>query len=299
LSGNRPTSWHNVCIPVTITAAIVFLTVSCTNTNQKDFSSPSKQAAELNANSQPSPFSGSSSHPVDGVGSTPDSRLMQQKETGTPPVPAGKTIYLTFDDGPSESTVRILDILRNYRVKATFFVIGNTAEEGKELYRRIVSEGHALGNHTFSHDYRKIYASPEAFKQDVERLSLLLEETIGRKPDILRFPGGSNNKLSWRYGGKGIMGRIVKAMQEEGYQYFDWNVSSTDAAVTVQEKDVIISSVLSASANKKQAIVLMHDNSKKTTTLEALPVIIEKLKNMGYTFDVLHKTSFTFQFLTP
>jgi peptidoglycan/xylan/chitin deacetylase (PgdA/CDA1 family) len=281
-------------------AALVLLAASCTNSNRKESGSPPRQAEELSPKSQPAPFSGSSSDPIVGEDSTPDSRLMRQKETGTPPTgPTGKTIYLTFDDGPSKSTVKILDILRNHGVKATFFVIGNTAEEGQELYRRIISEGHALGNHTFSHDYRKIYASPEAFKRDVERLGTLLEEATGRKPDILRFPGGSNNKLSWRYGGKGVMGRIAKAMQDEGYQYFDWNVSSTDAAAPVQEKDVIIGSVLSASANKKEAIVLMHDNSMKTTTLEALPVIIEELKKRGFTFNVLRKSSFTFQFLTP
>ncbi|NOV02874.1 polysaccharide deacetylase family protein [Paenibacillus planticolens] len=214
--------------------------------------------------------------------------------------PAGdKIAYLTFDDGPSASTRKILHILKTFGATATFFVIGTETSEGKSLYREIAADGHALGNHTYSHDYNRIYKSPEAFMKDARKLDRLLEETVGYRPDILRFPGGSNNHLSWKSGGRGVMNKVAAAVREEGYQYFDWNVSSTDAAAPVQDRDMIIDSVLSASKGKKRVIVLMHDNTYKTTTVEALPVVLRKLKAAGFRFDKLQKTSFTFQFLEP
>jgi peptidoglycan/xylan/chitin deacetylase (PgdA/CDA1 family) len=212
---------------------------------------------------------------------------------------AGKVAYLTFDDGPSASTDRLLAILRRYGVKATFFVVGTTSDEGKALYRKIAAEGHVLGNHTFSHDYRSVYRSPEAFRQDVDKLNALLEETTGRKPDILRYPGGSNNKLGRKYGGAAIMSRIIRDMRAQGYQYFDWSVSSTDAAAPVQEREVIVGSVLSASRGLHSAIVLMHDNARKTTTLEALPTVIEGLRRQGFAFDVLRRSTEAVHFLEP
>jgi peptidoglycan/xylan/chitin deacetylase (PgdA/CDA1 family) len=212
---------------------------------------------------------------------------------------SGKIAYLTFDDGPSESTRKILHILKNYGVTATFFVVGSDSSEGRSLYKEIAAEGHALGNHTYSHDYNRIYKSPEAFMKDVRKLDQLLEETVGYRPDILRFPGGSNNHLSRKPGGRGIMSKVASVVKGEGYQYFDWNVSSTDAAAPVQDREMIIDSVLSASRGKKSIIVLMHDNTYKTTTLEALPVVIRKLQTSGFRFEKLKKSSFTFQFMEP
>jgi peptidoglycan-N-acetylglucosamine deacetylase len=214
------------------------------------------------------------------------------------PLP-GKIAYLTFDDGPSRSTPRILAALREQGVKATFFVVGKVSEESKALYRQMAEEGHALGNHTYSHDYRKIYSSVEAFRQDVERLNDLLEETAGVRPTILRFPGGSNNHLSRKSGGRQIMPNIAREMSKSGYQYFDWNVSSTDAAAPVQDKEMIIYSVKANSDNKNEIIILMHDMDAKTTTVEALPEVIRYLKEQGYAFRTLEKTGFTFQFLKP
>ncbi|MFD0696835.1 polysaccharide deacetylase family protein [Paenibacillus sp. GCM10027628] len=210
-----------------------------------------------------------------------------------------KTAYLTFDDGPSQSTAKILSILKSFGIPATFFVVGTDTIEGRALYKRIAAEGHALGNHTYSHNYNTIYKSPEAFRRDVRKLDQLLEETVGYRPDILRFPGGSNNHLSWKPGGRGIMSKVARAMKEDGYQYFDWNVSSTDAAAPVQDRNMIIDSVLGASRGKQKIIVLMHDNSFKTTTVEALPIVIKRLQAAGFRFDKLTKSSFTFQFLTP
>ncbi|NQX70967.1 polysaccharide deacetylase [Paenibacillus alba] len=222
--------------------------------------------------------------------------------TGPPhasPPTEGKIAYLTFDDGPSENTRKILRVLKSFGVHATFFVVGSDTAEGRSLYKEIAAAGHALGNHSYSHDYNRIYKSPEAFMKDVHKLDQLLEETVGYRPDILRFPGGSNNHLSWKPGGKGIMSKVARVVKDEGYQYFDWNVSSTDAAAPVQDRDMIIDAVTSASRGKKSIIVLMHDSTYKTTTLEALPIVIGKLQAAGFRFDKLNKSSFTFQFLTP
>jgi|GEM_PF-1571410 len=216
-----------------------------------------------------------------------------------PPQGGPRTAYLTFDDGPSGSTRAILDILRKQDVKATFFVVGSETAEARALYRQIAAEGHALGNHTYSHDYRAIYKSADAFKKDVARLDRLLEETVGVRPDILRFPGGSNNHLSRKAGGRGIMKTLAREMTASGYTYFDWNVSSTDAAAPVQERELIIQSVLGASRGKRSIIVLMHDNTFKTTTLEALPVVIRQLKARGFRFEKLTRSSFAYRFLEP
>ncbi|RAV19061.1 polysaccharide deacetylase family protein [Paenibacillus contaminans] len=208
----------------------------------------------------------------------------------------GKMAYLTFDDGPSIHTRKILDILRQNGVKATFFVIGSRSEESIRSYRAIVADGHALGNHTYTHDYRTVYSSVEAYKKDTERLNDLLEETVGFRPKLIRFPGGSNNRLSHKSGGGGIMKRIAAEMTRNGYRYVDWNVSSTDAALPVQKRAEIVKAVLQGSGGKREIIVLMHDIAKKTTTVEALSEIIAGLRAQGYQFGVLDRTSFTFHF---
>lgn len=217
--------------------------------------------------------------------------------SSSPSAQVEKIAYLTFDDGPSDITPKILDILDRYNVKATFFVIGNTSEFGKRMYRNIAERGHAIGNHTFSHDYNKIYRSVVAFKKDFNKLQDLLEETIGYRPKILRFPGGSDNTVSWRVGGKRIMYEITQTMLREGYMYFDWNADSEDANRVTVSKQVIQRAAIEKSRGKKEVIILMHDNSTKMTTVEALPGIIEGLKAQGFHFRTLSPDSFTVHLL--
>lgn len=213
------------------------------------------------------------------------------------PEPPGKIAYLTFDDGPSVQTEPILATLHRFGIKATFFVTGHDTEQSKTLYRRIAEEGHRFGNHTFSHDYTKLYRNADIFMEDVRRLDRFLLETVGQTTDILRFPGGSNTRLGRKKGQPWIMPQLVKRVQVEGYQYFDWNVSSTDAAQAVQPKKDIVASVLSAARERRKIIVLMHDVNVKTTTVEALPEVIRGLQQMGFSFETLRKDSFTSQFL--
>ena len=207
-----------------------------------------------------------------------------------------RIVYLTFDDGPSENTVKILDILDAYNIKATFFVIGNESDSAAEIYRRLVLDGHAVGNHTYSHEYHDIYSSTEKFWEEYQKNDDLFFEITGSHLNILRFPGGSNNTVSERYR-KGIMSVLTKQAQDKGIVYFDWNVSSRDAEKVLQNKNVIINTVLEECKDKKSSIVLMHDNNTKSTTVEALPVIIEELKKQGCIFKTLNENVEPIQFL--
>ena len=200
------------------------------------------------------------------------------------PVPSGEKIcYLTFDDGPSKNTPLILDILKNYNAKATFFVI-NTGNIG--YIQRIHDEGHTVGLHTYSHNYAQLYSSTDAYFNDLQQISDKVESIIGIKPTVMRFPGGSSNKVSAKYC-KGIMTQLVTLVQEKGYSYFDWNISSGDADSTTPSYTYIRNNVLNNARNKNSICVLMHDASAKTTTVQALPEIIEGLTNMGYRFEAL------------
>lgn len=191
-----------------------------------------------------------------------------------------KICYLTFDDGPStENTKRILDILQEYNVKATFFVVNKEGDEIESLYKRIVKDGHTIGIHSASHDYAKIYKSVEAYLKDFNIISKRIEEVTGVKPDIFRFPGGSVNSYN-----ADIYVPLAAEMLRRGYTYYDWNVSSGDASLTILSKEAICKNVVNGMYDNGENIVLLHDSNEKDSTVEALPEIIETLSAQGYTF---------------
>jgi len=185
---------------------------------------------------------------------------------------AGKKVYLTFDDGPSVYTEDILDILADYHVKATFFVVGKTDDESKSLYKRIVEEGHTLGMHSYSHVYSKIYNSVEDFDYDFTKLWNLLYDTTGYKPTIYRFPGGSDNLVS-----TDGMENYIRYLDDNSIVYFDWNVVSGDATGVNYTAKQLISNVLDGITGKKTSIVLMHDSQSKKTTVDSLPDLLKTL----------------------
>lgn len=189
-----------------------------------------------------------------------------------------RKVYLTFDDGPSEETDRILDILEEYQVKATFFVTGKTDDKYGDVYRRIVADGHTLGMHSFSHNYSRIYASEEAFREDVEQLRDYLYQETGVKSDFYRFPGGSSNTVS-----RTSIQQLITYLNEQNIVYFDWNVSAGDATSEYVSSERITSRVISQVGEYKEAVVLMHDSSDKKSTVEALPMIIEGIQKMENT----------------
>lgn len=205
---------------------------------------------------------------------------------------ATKTCYLTFDDGPSENTLKILKILKKYDAKATFFVVG-TAK--LEYLPKIKKAGHAIGLHANNHDYSKIYKSRSAFLKDQEKLAAKVEKQIGEKVSIMRFPGGSNNTVSKKYK-KGIMTDLTTQVKLKGYAYFDWNVDSGDASGNNVPAKTITKNVLNSAKNKDSICVLMHDTNAKDTTVKALPDIIEGLKKQGYKFEVLTEETYGYHF---
>ena len=189
---------------------------------------------------------------------------------------SGKKVYLTFDDGPSSNTDQILDILKDYDVKATFFVVGKTDERSVKAYQRIVEEGHTLAMHSYSHKYDEIYESKEAFARDLNSLQEYLYETTGVWPRIYRFPGGSSNTVS-----KVDMQELIEYLTDIGITYFDWNVASEDAVSRTLPAETIVNNCLSGIEKQKESVILMHDASNKGTTIEALPQIIEAIQEQG------------------
>lgn len=206
--------------------------------------------------------------------------VYENTTTGSSPV------YLTFDDGPSDRvTPRVLDTLKSYNVRATFFIV-NYGESGKALIRRMIDEGHTVAIHGYSHDYASIYKSDEAFMQNVYRLRDRLRADFGYEATILRFPGGSSNTVSRQYS-VGIMSRLAQRVQNEGFTYFDWNVSSGDAAGTPASSGRIYSAVTSALRHGRSNVVLMHDAGTKSTTADALPDIIQYCLANGYSIQAI------------
>lgn len=187
---------------------------------------------------------------------------------------AVRHVYLTFDDGPSVMTDEILDILKRYGVKATFFVNGREDDESLRLYQRIVDEGHTLGMHSYSHRYEQVYASKEAFIEDTLRLQVLLTETTGVRPVFYRFPGGSSNHVI-----RMDVHELTGWLEEQGIEYFDWNVSSGDASGTMLSAQQILANC-TALPEDKDAVILLHDAGSKTSTVAALPSVIEALQAM-------------------
>ncbi|MBQ2801823.1 MAG: polysaccharide deacetylase [Lachnospiraceae bacterium] len=206
------------------------------------------------------------------------SRLPETTETDEAVEQEGdgrKKVYLTFDDGPSTGTEEILAILRQYNVKATFFVVGKEDEYSMEMYEKIVEEGHTLGMHSYSHQYSTIYQSVEDFAKDIERLEKLLKEATGEDVKLFRFPGGSSNLVS-NIG----MQEFIKYLNDEGITYFDWNVSSGDATSKSLEPEALIQNVIQDVGIYRNSVVLMHDAVDKPNTVEALPMLLEELQKM-------------------
>ena len=181
-----------------------------------------------------------------------------------------RKVYLTFDDGPSKHTEEILDILAEYKVKATFFVIGKTDEKSKEIYKRIVEEGHTIGMHSYSHQYKYIYNSLDNFRDDYYKISDLLLEVTGNRPVYYRFPGGSSNTVS-----KEDMNKFIAFLNQNQITYFDWNVESGDAVSKPISEKKLIKNVVNGIGDKDISVVLMHDT--KDSTVAALPKLIENL----------------------
>ena len=194
-------------------------------------------------------------------------------------------IYLTFDDGPANNTTaQILNVLKEEGVKATFFV---TSSGPDSLILREYQEGHAVALHTSTHDYAKVYASMDAFFNDLNTVSARVKRITGVESKIIRFPGGSSNTISRRYS-KGIMSALTTEVIARGYRYHDWNVDSEDAGACASKNPTascVYNNVTSRLSKSRCNMVLMHDI--KSYTANAIRDIIKYGKNNGYTFEVI------------
>jgi len=191
--------------------------------------------------------------------------------------------YLTFDDGPSHTvTAGILDILKEEEIKATFFVLPR--EGANDLFRRIIDEGHEIGNHSYSHDYDALFrGSVSAFREDVVKARDFIENNFGYTTTSFRFPAGT---MTWN---RDIRNPRIEVINNLGFRYFDWHIDSGDAHALQLDKaaETITSNVLDETRGRENVIILLHDYSSRTTTLEALPMIIDGLRRQGYEFDIL------------
>lgn len=198
-----------------------------------------------------------------------------------------KVVYLTFDDGPSGVTPRLLKVLAKHNVKATFFVTGQY-EDHFPVLRQIAEEGHLVALHSYTHDFSEIYSSTDAFWSDIARLETLIETETGSRPlPLLRFPGGSSNTVSYRYGGRHIMDTLVAQCAEKGYAYCDWTIDTRDALGSTISADALCRRVVSGVKNNPVIVVLMHDGPEQKTAPEAADAIITQLKAKGYVFDMV------------
>ena len=198
-------------------------------------------------------------------------------------IPGGSTIYLTFDDGPSGYTGKLLDILKKYNVKATFFVTNQTWNDS--TIKRIYAEGHSIGLHSYTHKYDEIYSSEEAYFNDLNRLRNKIYQSTGYYSNIVRFPGGSSNTVS-KFN-KGIMTRLATKLEEEGYKYFDWNVASNDTSKISSDK--VANNIINSLGSKSIYIVLQHDT--KLRSVNAVEQVIKYGLENGYKFNKLDETS--------
>lgn len=238
-------------------------------------SDPEASAAEESA-----PIPSVSSVPVSTVPQVSSSVAGTESESSTQANSSG-IVYLTFDDGPSDLTIPLLDVLDQYCVKATFFVVGNACAEYPDSLREIVKRGHAVGNHSYTHDYHKIYASSDAFFDELEKTRALIRDTTGADTKLCRLPGGSVNDYN-----RSTRKAIIHRLKEEGYAYYDWNVSSGDASASPTPES-IYSNVMKGVHNHRNSVVLMHNSSAKKATLEQMPRLLQTLRDEGYTCRVL------------
>lgn len=201
-------------------------------------------------------------------------KVISQNESG-----AGKgVIYLTFDDGPHATyTAQILDILKKYNVKATFFV---TKAGPDSLIKRAYDEGHTIGLHTWTHQYQTVYKSVESYFQDLVQISDRVKRITGEESKIIRFPGGSSNTISKKYQ-VGIMTILTNEVLNRGYHYFDWNISAGDAGETT-DPQVVYRNITKNLSKNRSNVVLCHDI--KSWTASALESVIQYGLANGYTF---------------
>ena len=202
-----------------------------------------------------------------------------------PPEDGDKVMYLTFDDGPSSSvTPQVLDVLKRYNIKATFFVLGKNAEKNPEVLKRIAKEGHMIANHSYSHSMDYVYSSPEAFMEEINKTRDIIINTAGVKSyaGVLRFPGGAfrNEREEFK-----------EVLLQNDIPYVNWNCLTGDSETLYPvSSNLYNKAIRTANDSEKDSLVLlMHDTNSKQATVDSLPAIIDYFKKQGFRFDVIKR----------
>lgn len=212
--------------------------------------------------------------------------LIFQPVLATTPTPnEEKLVYLTFDDGPTPKiTEDILDILKAHDVKATFFIVGKEVKGRENILKRIYEEGHGIGLHTYSHDFKKIYVSCDAFISEMDQDLRVINETLGTNLDIkaIRFPGGSSGRLTKAW---------LEALNAKGYQIYDWNVDLQDGVKGNLSPSEFVRNGTKFMDKSSRKIILAHCNINNQNTCKALPELIKYYKSQGYTFKIIDATT--------
>lgn len=193
-----------------------------------------------------------------------------------------KVCYLTFDDGPTaEVTPKVLDVLNEKGVKATFFLVGKMIDKNRDLAKREYDEGHLLANHSYSHEYGSLYASAESFWAEIQQTEGRIREVTGEEPfRLIRFPGGSYNAGAYAAEKQ----QYKELLKQNGYYFADWNCLNGDAERSGVRSAAELLNRVKQTSGAKNIVVLMHDAATKATTAEALPDVIDYLRSEGYVF---------------
>lgn len=196
-----------------------------------------------------------------------------------------KVAYLTFDDGPTEMTPQIVAVLKQYQVKATFFVVYKNSQKLESYMKLASDEGNEIAAHSYCHNYKQIYRNVSSFMEDFEKVNQWIESVTGHRTNQLRFPGGSS--IGRKYLSKPVLNGILSTLHDKDITHHDWNVSSGDASSKTQSKEKILENIKNEALKFDEPVILMHDVERNQGTLEALPEIIEWLRSQGYSFDTV------------
>lgn len=287
-----------VIIGIVIGIIVILLIrfVACSGQNAPQQSSSVSSSASVHASASSSANTSMSSSASSKSSTSANTQLtaneqdrLRQSNSANDVKPTERVVYLTFDDGPSSHTHQILDTLDRYGIKATWFVMGNTGH--LDYVKDIWDRGNQVALHTYEHDYNYIYASPDNFVSDISRIGSAVNEYLGFTPTLIRFPGGSNNGYN-----AGNADAYKQAATNQGWHFFDWNVSIGDSTVPPSDVDTLVGNIINESEGCNSCCVLMHDSDPKGTTADALPRIIEYYQSQGYTFDVLVSDSYGYHF---
>ncbi|WP_125152400.1 polysaccharide deacetylase family protein [Clostridium rectalis] len=191
-----------------------------------------------------------------------------------------KVVYLTFDDGPTHViTNQLLDVLKEYNVKATFFVVGKEIEDKEDILLRIYKEGHGIGLHTYSHNYKKVYSNEEIFVDEMLSTQKYIKDITGFHSNIIRFPGGSVPHLNTNF---------LNKLHDNNLLVYDWNIDLKDGMYPNLTSEQLVSNSKKYRGNPDRFIILMHCNFNNKNTVKALPKIIEYYKELGCDFRAIN-----------